>query len=64
MGKVEKKIQYLSTEEALEVCNTEGYPIVQGTLQMWYHKYKLGKKIAGRLRYDKAKLLSILQGEK
>jgi hypothetical protein len=57
-----KEIQYLTSEQALDLCNGQGLHIKLGTIHLWYHKYHLGKKVAGRLRYDKEKLLKILEG--
>lgn len=59
-----KHIEYISTAEALALCEKEGYPVPGGrkTLSKWHKQHNLGDKPVGRLRYDKEKLLSLIKG--
>lgn len=60
---VDKTI-WIDTNEAMELASQNGAPISRQTVINWVSEYDLGRKIGGRWRVDKNRLMNFLQGEK
>jgi hypothetical protein len=60
MGAVYK----LTTDEAIELALSEEYEVsvTSETMRSWCVRYKIGKKIGGRWKINKKRLILILEG--
>jgi hypothetical protein len=56
------KIEYMSTFEAYDFIKKAGCEVTQVTLRRWFSDYNLGKKVAGRLYFNKKKIQEIIDG--
>lgn len=54
--------EYIDTNAALDIIKNGGIsPVSLPTLINWIRNYKIGKKIGGRWRVNKQKLIEMLQ---
>jgi hypothetical protein len=55
-------LEYVDTNEALDIIKNEGTsPVSLPTLINWIRNYKIGKKVGGRWRVNKQKLIEMLR---
>ena len=57
---MEPEIKYIDTKESLKIIEGMGSPVSLPTLINWIQNYKIGKKVGGRWKVDKQKLIKML----
>jgi len=58
---MDKKTNYITTAEAMQIASEKGVSVTLPTIINWCDKYSIGKKIFGRWQVDKDKLLFYLE---
>lgn len=57
--------EYITNSEAVEIVKKHiGRKISSATTYVWFHRYKLGKKIGGIILFDKGKLIQFIEKAK
>jgi len=61
--RIQKREDWINTNQAMEIVKESGISCTRTSLLTWIKKYCLGKKVGGRWYVDKERLDIFLKGE-